>query len=164
MPRVTLIAALASNRVIGRNGQLAWRIPGDLPRFKAHTLGQTLIMGRKTFDSIGKALPGRETIVVTRNASFSAPGVKVAHSLDEALAMASTAEAFIAGGAEIYALALPEADRLLLTEVEAPTEGDTFFPEFDRAAWKVVADEVQPARSDFPHRVHYLELLRKPAG
>jgi dihydrofolate reductase len=160
MPRVTIIAAVASNGVIGRGGALPWRIPGDLPRFKAATLGQTPVMGRKTFESIGKALPGRATIVVSRNPSWSAPGVEVARTIQDAIALAKTPEVFIAGGAEIYALALELTDRLLLTEVEGATEGDTFFPELDRSRWKCVDDELQKPSAAFPHVVHYRELVR----
>jgi len=153
--RVTLIAAVASNRVIGKENKLPWRIPGDLPRFKATTLGQTLVMGRKTFQSIGKALPGRTTIVVTRSLVFDAPGVEVAHTLDDALTRVRTAEAFVAGGGDVYRQALAHAHRMLLTEIEAPFEGDAFFPEFDRSEWKVTHEERQPPSQDFPHAVHY---------
>jgi dihydrofolate reductase len=153
--RVTLIAALASNRVIGKDNQLPWRIPGDLPRFKRLTTGQTLVMGRKTFDAIGRPLPGRQTIVVTRNHAFAADGVEVAHSLEAALAKVETDEAFVAGGGELYAQALPLADRLLLTEIDAPFEGDAFFPDFDRSAWQVAEEERQDPSETFPHRVHY---------
>lgn len=157
--RVTLIAALASNRVIGRGNQLPWRIPGDLPRFKQLTTGQTLVMGRKTFESIGRPLPGRATVVVTRNRDFAVPGVEVAHSLEDALARVKTEEAFIAGGGEIYAQALPRADRLLLTEIDAPFEGDAFFPAFDRAGWRVAEEQLQPPSDAFPHGVRYRTYL-----
>lgn len=158
--RVTLIAALASNGVIGRDNQLPWRIPGDLPRFKKLTTGHTLVMGRKTFDSIGRPLPGRTTFVVTRNRDLALPGVEVAHSLEDALARVKTGEAFIAGGGEIYAQALPLADRLVLTEIDAPFEGDAYFPSFDRSAWRLVEEEVQPPTDAFPHRVFYRTYLR----
>jgi dihydrofolate reductase len=152
---VILIAALAANRVIGRDNQLPWRIPGDLPRFKSLTLGQTLVMGRKTFESIGKPLPGRETIVITRNLHFTASGVRIAHDLQSALAQVKTAETFIAGGGEIYAQALPLADAMRLTEIDADFAGDAFFPAFDRRAWQVVGDEVREADDAFPHVVHH---------
>jgi dihydrofolate reductase len=153
--RVTLIAALASNRVIGRDNQLPWRIPGDLPRFKALTLGQTLVMGRKTFDAIGRPLPGRQTVVVTRNRNHAVPGVEVAHSLEGALAKVETAEAFVAGGGELYAQALAHADRLLLTEIDAPFEGDAFFPDFDRSRWRVTEEQRQEPSEAFPYLVRY---------
>ena len=159
-PRITLIAAVARNGVIGRENRLPWRIPGDLPRFKQTTLGQTLIMGRKTFESIGRALPGRETIVVTRRLTFAASGVEVANTLDDAFARVRTQDAFVAGGAEIYAQSLPRADRLLLTEIDAEFEGDAHFPAFDRSAWKVSREERQEPSAEFPHAVWYREYVR----
>jgi dihydrofolate reductase len=153
--RITLIAAVASNRVIGRQNKLPWRIPGDLPRFKQTTLGQTLVMGRRTFESIGRPLPGRTTVVVTRRLTFAPNGVEVANTLEDALSRVRTPEAFVAGGGEVYAQALPRADRLMLTEIDAPFEGDAFFPEFDRGAWKVTQDELQAGSAEFPHDVHY---------
>jgi dihydrofolate reductase len=152
---IVLIAALAANRVIGRDNQLPWRIPGDLPRFKALTLGQTLVMGRKTFESIGRPLPGRATVVITRNRQFTASGVQIAHDLPSALSLVKTAETFVAGGGEIYAQALPLADALQLTEIDADFPGDAFFPVLDRRAWNVVSDEVRPADDAFPHVVHH---------
>ncbi len=144
--RVTLIAALSRNRVIGRDGRMPWHIPADLKRFKALTLGHPVVMGRKTFESLlatlGGPLPGRDNIVVTRARDYSAPGCRVVHSLDEALAAASGAqEIFVIGGGEIYALALPLAHRLELTEVDAEFPGDAYFPDFDRGAWREVHRE-----------------------
>lgn len=140
---LTAIAAVARNGVIGAQGDLPWRLPADLRRFKALTTGHVLVMGRKTFESIGRALPGRTTIVVTRRPGWSADGVRVASSVDDALAAAAELgpETFVAGGAEIYAQTLAHADRLELTEVHAEPEGDTFFPELDRSAWLEVARE-----------------------
>lgn len=142
--RLTLIAAVADNGVIGRDNGLPWRLPGDLKRFKALTLGKPVIMGRKTFASIGRPLPERLNIVVTRDPAARFDGASVVHSLEEALAAAAAsgaAEAMVIGGAEIYALALPLADRLELTEVAAAPEGDAFFPAFDRSAWRELARE-----------------------
>ena len=138
---VTLVAAVARNGVIGRAGDLAVRIPEDLRRFKALTMGHTLVMGRKTWDSIGRALPGRRTIVVTRQPDWTAPGAEVAASVDQALALAGNAEVFLVGGGEIYAQTIDRADALELTEVDAAPDGDTFFPEVDRTAWTEVARE-----------------------
>lgn len=140
---LTAIAAVARNGVIGAQGDLPWRLPADLRRFKALTTGHVLVMGRKTFESIGRALPGRTTIVVTRQPGWSADGVRVASSVDDALVAAAELgpETFVAGGAEIYAQTLARADRLELTEVHAEPEGDTFFPELDRSAWLEVARE-----------------------
>jgi len=139
-PRITIIAALARNRVIGKDNRMPWHISGDLKRFKALTLGHPVVMGRKTFQSIGKPLPGRDNIVVTRSHAFAAPGCRVVHSLQEALDAARDApEIFVIGGAEIYAAALPLADRLQLTEVDAAVEGDAYFPDFDRSAWREIS-------------------------
>jgi len=149
--RLSLIAAVAANGVIGRAGGLPWRIPADLRHFKAVTLGKPVIMGRKTWQSIGRPLPGRRNIVVSRDARFVAEGAEVAASLDAALAaVADAEEAMVIGGAAIYAEALPRADRLYLTEVHADVEGDVYFPEFDRAAWRETAREDHPAGGDAP--------------
>lgn len=137
---VALIAAVARNGVIGVDGDLPWRIPEDLKRFKALTLGHTLVMGRKTYDSIGRPLPGRTTIVVTRQPGWSADGVLVAHSIEDALAQVE-GDAWVAGGGEVYAGALPYADRLELTEVDLAPDGDACFPDWDRALWVEAARE-----------------------
>jgi dihydrofolate reductase len=131
---VTLIAAVARNGVIGADGGIPWRVPGEQSFFKAATLGHTLVMGRATYDSIGRPLPGRTTIVVSRDPHWHAEGVTTAGSMPEALDLAD-GEVFVAGGAAIYALAMPYADALLLSEIDLEPEGDTFFPEIDRAAW-----------------------------
>jgi dihydrofolate reductase len=132
---VILIAAVGSNGVIGRDNDLPWRIREDLQRFKQLTLGQTLVMGRKTYDSIGRPLPGRRTVVVTRQLDWSVDGVDVVHSLDDALKLADGNDLYVAGGGEIYRQALPHADRLELTEVDQSPDGDVTFPTFDRATW-----------------------------
>ncbi len=129
-PRVVLVAAVARNGVIGRDGDLPWRIPEDLKHFKALTVGGTLIMGRRTYDSIGRPLPGRRTIVVTRQSDWSADGAEVAFSLEEALALAGDVDdVFVVGGAEIYRQAMPFADVIELTEVDQNPDGDTHFPQ-----------------------------------
>lgn len=142
-PEVSLIVAMASNGVIGRNNQLPWYLPNDLKYFKAVTMGKPIIMGRKTFESIGKPLPGRVNIVVTTNRDFVADGVKVVHDPAEALALADSIafldgvdEVMVIGGAQLYEALLPRADRLYLTEVHAAVEGDAFFPDFERANWQ----------------------------
>ena len=137
---------MAKNRVIGRGNALPWHLPADLKRFKALTLGHPVIMGRKTFDSIvsmlGKPLPGRDNIVISRSNGVRVPGqwpnasVRFASSLDDALRGIAADEAFVIGGAEIYALALPQADRLHLTEIGVDVEGDAFFPAFAASEWK----------------------------
>ncbi|WP_432942179.1 dihydrofolate reductase [Kribbella sp. CA-253562] len=136
---VVLIAALGRNRVIGRDNDLPWRIREDLQHFKQLTLGHTLVMGRKTYDSIGRPLPGRRTVVITRQPDWSTPGVEVAHTLDDALKLADGNDVFVAGGGEIYRLALPSADRLELTEVDQSPDGDVTFPELDPTAWTETA-------------------------
>ncbi len=148
---LSAIVALASNRCIGRDNALPWRLPEDLQRFKRLTLGHTLVMGRKTYDSIGRPLPGRTTVVVTRQPDWAAPpGVRVAHALDEALDMAGPGEVFLAGGAQLYAQAMDRVRRLYLTRIERPYEGDTFFPEVDLSGWRLVADEPHPATDTTP--------------
>ena len=133
---------MARNRVIGAGNRLPWHLPADLQRFKRLTMGAPVIMGRKTHESIGKALPGRRNIVVTRRPGASWDGCEVAGSLDAALAAARNApEVFVIGGAELYAAALPRAYRLYLTLIDADYPGDTLFPEFDPADWRETARE-----------------------
>jgi dihydrofolate reductase len=132
-----LIAAVGANGVIGRDNDLPWRIREDLQRFKQLTLGHTLVMGRKTYDSIGRPLPGRRTVVVTRQPDWSAEGVEAVHTLEEALK--ADGDVYVAGGGEIYRQALPYADLLELTEVAQSPAGDVTFPAFDRSAWTETA-------------------------
>ena len=128
---------MAKNRVIGANGAIPWHLPEELKRFKALTMGHHLIMGRKTWESIGRLLPGRETVIVTRQPGYSVPGATIAHSLDQAIAACGDdREIFVIGGAELYAQALARAGRLYLTTVEADVAGDTFMPEFDAGGWR----------------------------
>jgi dihydrofolate reductase len=137
MTRISLIAAVARNGVIGRDGGMPWHLPDELRHFKTTTMGHTLVMGRRTFDGIGRVLPGRRTIVLTRDPEWHHPDVEVAHSFAEAVSLAGPAdEVYVAGGAQVYAEALPYAHRVVLTEVHAEPEGDTRFPEWDRAAWR----------------------------
>ena len=135
MAAVTLIAARATNGVIGNGPDIPWHSREDFAHFKATTLGHTLVMGRVTHESIGRPLPGRRTIVVTRDPAWRADGVEVAHSVEEALAMAGEAEVFVAGGAQIYAAAMPYATHQVLTEVALGPEGDVLYPDFDAADW-----------------------------
>ena len=148
-PEITLVVARAKNGVIGRDNAMPWHLPADLKRFKAITVGKPVVMGRKTFESIGKPLPGRHNIVLTRQAGWTAEGVTVVPNLAEAVAAAgldprSRGDVMIIGGAEIYALALPVATRIELTEVDAQPDGDTILPAFDPARWREVAREVHP--------------------
>lgn len=137
---VTIVAAVARNGVIGVDGGLPWRLPGDLTRFKRLTMGHSLVMGRKTFDSIGRALPGRHTIVITRQPDWEVEGVEVVHSVPWALSKAADrdGDVFVVGGAEIYRQTLEVADAMELTEVDQSPEGDTFFPEFSCPPWHEV--------------------------
>ena len=143
MPKVSIIVAVSRNGVIGRNGELPWRLSADLKRFKQLTMDKSIVMGRKTFESIGRLLPGRTMIVLTRQADWSYPGVHVADSLATALALEhpNPTEVFIIGGAQLYESALPIADRLYLTRVETEIDGDTKFPEWDESNWKIAQQE-----------------------
>ena len=131
---ITLIAGVARNGVIGNAGGIPWHLPEDFAHFKATTMGHTLVMGRATYDSIGRPLPGRTTIVLTSDPAWSADGVQTAASLEEALALAE-GDVYVAGGATVYAAALPYADEQLLSEIDLEPEGDTFYPAFDREEW-----------------------------
>ncbi|MBB09985.1 MULTISPECIES: dihydrofolate reductase [unclassified Alcanivorax] len=166
--RLSLMVAKASNRVIGRNNKLPWYLPNDLKYFKQVTFGKPVIMGRKTWDSLGKPLPGRTNIVITRQADFQAEGAKVVATLDEAVTLAENVafiegqdEAVVMGGAEIYALALPQADRLYLTEVHAEVDGDTWFPEYDTSEWKEIGREDFPAEGPNPYDYSFVVYERK---
>ena len=158
----SLVVAMSRNGVIGRNNQLPWRLPADLAFFKRTTMGHPVIMGRRTYESIGKPLPGRLNIVVTHRQDFDAPGCTVAHSLDEAYrAAGDAAEVSIIGGSAIFAEALAKADTVYLTEVDADVEGDVFFPSFDRSRFRETELERHPAdeRHAYPFRI--LRLDRK---
>ena len=141
-PRLTLIAAVAQNGIIGLNNAMPWRLPEDLKRFKALTLGHPIIMGRKTWTSLGRPLPGRSNIVITRDRDFRAPCCIVVDSLAAALdACAGEKEAFVIGGADIYALALPMAQQLQITEIRRNFDGDTYFPAIDPDTWRAIERE-----------------------
>ena len=149
------------NGVIGRDNALPWRLPDEMAHFKRVTLGKPVVMGRRTFESLAKALPGRKNIVVTRQAGFAAPGCEVVHSLEEAWRAAGGAEeACVIGGTMLFAETLPAADVLYLTEVDAEVEGDTWFPPFDRTQWveREIARHPADARHAYPFRI--LELTR----
>jgi dihydrofolate reductase len=145
-PPITLIVARARNGVIGRGGTLPWHIPADLKRFKALTMGSAMIMGRKTFESLPRLLPGRRHIVLTRDRDWSAEGAEVAHDVSEALRMAQPDSVSIIGGAEVFAMFLPLARRIELTEVVEDVPGDTFMPDpRSSAEWREVRHEEHPA-------------------
>lgn len=155
MPCISLLVAMSPGRVIGRAGELPWRLSADLQRFKRLTMGHTIVMGRKTLESIGRALPGRTSIVITRQADYRPPaGVALAHDLPAALRLvAQDEEIFIIGGGEIFHLALPLANRLYLSLVEADVAGDTLFPAVDFSQWRLTHESHHAAdeRNEFPH-------------
>lgn len=157
---VFLIAAVAANGVIGRDGTLPWHIPSDLRRFKALTMGMPLVMGRKTFESLPGLLPGRRHIVLTRDPDWAEEGAEVVRSLEDALNCANSPHIAVVGGAEIYRLFLHRADRIELTEVHARPKGDTRFPAFDRGDWTESLREHHAAEGKVP-AFEFVTLLRK---
>jgi dihydrofolate reductase len=160
--RLTLIVARARNGVIGKDNTMPWKIPGEQAYFKRITMGHPIIMGRKTWESIGRPLPGRRSIVVTRNPGFDAPGAEVVTGLDAALAAcAGAAEAFVIGGAELYRLALSRADRLLITEIDFDFDGDTSFPAPDPARWREAARDHHAPTVERPFAVDYVEYVTR---
>jgi len=157
-PLISILVAMAKNRIIGINNTLPWRIPEDLKHFKKLTMGHHMIMGRKTFESIGKPLPGRTTVVVTRDRALKIEGCIMAHSLQEAIAAcAKDEEIFVVGGAGIYAQALSLADTLYITEVQREAAGDVWFPEFDRSEWQESSREIRRQETPEPLEYHFVE-------
>ena len=159
--RLPIIAAMARNRVIGRDNRLPWRLPADWRRFNRLTMGHHLIMGRKTFESIGRPLPGRISIVLTGQSSYAPPGIQVASSLEEALRLArDDDEVFVGGGAGVYRQTLARADRMYLTLIPQDFEGDTYFPRYDESHWEVRQREVHAPEESDPNRYTFLTLGR----
>lgn len=138
--RLTLIAAMGKNRAIGLDGRMPWHLPAELQHFKKATMGKAIVMGRKTWQAIGRPLPGRQNIVVSRNPDFHAEGVDLATSLDGAVAMSQSDEVMIVGGGQLYALALPLASRMVLTLIDIEPEADTWFPEWDEKEWSLTSE------------------------
>ena len=160
---IALIAAMANNRVIGNQGQLPWRLPRDMQWFRKHTLGKPIIMGRKTCESLPKALPKRRNIVVSRQLDFSAEGFEIVASIEGAIKLASqnySGEIMVIGGEMLYRQTLEQANRLYLTEVNDETNGDAFFPEYDAGQWKTVSSESCPADEKNPFALRFLMLQR----
>lgn len=165
---IALIVAASQNNVIGRNNELPWHLPGDLQYFKAMTLGKPVIMGRKTFESIGRPLPGRDNIVISRQTDYAAKGIEVASSLEQAIALGESInlingiqEVIIIGGAQIYEKSLGLADRVYLTRVHCKVEGDAYFPTLDDDVWHEIAREDITAKEPNPFDFSYLVLERK---
>ncbi len=165
--KVSLVVAVAENGVIGKENGLPWRLPEDLKYFKRITMGHPIVMGRLTYESIGRPLPGRQNIVVTRQKDWSAEGVEVVHSLPEALSAGKDAakdagleQVMLIGGAELYRQAIDQAHRLYLTEVHSPVEGDAYFPEFDREKWREMSRERYSADASNPYSYSFVLLER----
>ena len=167
-PSIAIVVAMAENRVIGRDGGLPWRLPADMARFRTLTMGKPIVMGRRTHESIGRALDGRRNIVVTRRPGYRAPGCTVTASLEAALEAASdaadAAEVAVIGGASIYEMALPIADRVHLTLVHASIDGDVRFPQIEPADWREVSRLERGADARNRYDVSFIELVRSPAG
>lgn len=158
-PHIQIVVAYARNRVIGRDNDLPWRLPGDLAHFKRSTMGCPIIMGRKTWESLGRPLPGRLNVVITRNPQYQAQGATVCTSLEAALqACADTPRACIIGGEELFRMALPETDEIIATEIDADIEGDTYFPEFDSSEWEEIERLPQPEENGL--RYDFVTLRR----
>jgi dihydrofolate reductase len=158
---ISLIAAVARNGTIGRGGRLPWRLPADLARFKQLTLGHTVLMGRRTWESLGKPLAGRRNVVLTHDVSFAAPGCDVVHSVEEGRALAAGGELFVIGGRALYAAFMPLAGRLFITHVDTDVAGDTVFPPIDPEQWRLIEETpgmVDP-RNPLPHRFTVYERV-----
>ena len=166
--KISLIVAMGESRVIGGSGHLPWYLPADFKHFKELTMGHPIVMGRKTFESIGKPLPGRVNIVITRDANYQREGIVVVASPDAAVAAAAAAaegadEVFIIGGAEIYKLFLPQADKLYITKVDGDFKGDAFFPEWEKEEWQSVSSEEHKKDEKNLFDFAYLVYERKSA-
>jgi len=160
-PRISIVVAYAANRVIGSGGKIPWRLPEDLKRFKALTMGHHIVMGRKTWESIGRLLHGRKHIIISRRPGYQVPGASVVDSITAAIAAAGDdSDIFIIGGGEIYALVLPIADRILATEIDGKYEGDTYFPELAKGIWReTMRENCEDAASG--HRYCFVTLERR---
>jgi dihydrofolate reductase len=160
-PPLALVVAMACNRVIGRGGTLPWHLPDDLKYFKALTMGKPILMGRRTFEAIGRPLPGRENLVLTRELGWRADGVSAVHSLGQGLERAArSSELMVIGGAEVYRLTLPLAQRIYLTEVLADLEGDAFFPALQRSEWRELESSTHPADARHAYAMRFVTLAR----
>ncbi|MFD1777435.1 dihydrofolate reductase [Fredinandcohnia salidurans] len=161
---ISLLVAMDKNQLIGKDNDLPWRLPADLAYFKRVTMGHPIIMGRKTYDSIGRPLPGRENIIVTRDTSYEAEGCKVIHSIEEIVKMneQTDQELFVIGGAEIFKEILPHSDRLYITEINEEFKGDTYFSAFDKVEWKVISEEKGIKNEKNPYDYTFLVYEKIP--
>lgn len=159
--KITIIAAMARNRAIGLDGAMPWHLPGELRHFKKTTMGKCIVMGRKTWEAIGRALPGRRNIVVTRNRDYQADGCEVVGSLGEALRVADSGEVMIVGGGQLYAQALPLAGRMILTLVDCDAEADTWFPAWTEGEWREISRTLHPADETNEFAFEIVELVRR---
>lgn len=159
--QITLVAALARNRAIGFNGRMPWHLPDELQHFKRVTLGKPVVMGRKTWESIGRPLPGRQNIIISRNPAYVALGAEVTISLEHACDIAKHEDLMIIGGGQLYALALPLAKRMFLTIVDCEPEADTWFPHYPEQNWRVISSEHHPADEHHAFEFEMIELTRR---
>jgi len=162
--RITLVAAMGRDRAIGLDGALPWHLPRELRHFKETTMGKPIVMGRRTWQSIGRALPGRQNLVVTRDPSLRAEGCEIAHSLGEAVTRSVGPEVMVIGGGQLYREALPHADRMILTLVDHEAVADTWFPEWDPGEWSEVTLRNERADENNPYDYRVIELTRKPVS
>ena len=159
--RLSIVVAMDSNRLIGKDNGLPWHLPADLAFFKKLTTGNTILMGRKTFDSIGRPLPNRRNIVITRNADIEITGCEVVNSIEEALSLAQgETEVMVIGGAKLYQQILPIADRLYITQIESEFDGDTYFPSYNEAEWFQISLDSREPDEDNHHKCHFITLDR----
>jgi dihydrofolate reductase len=158
---LAIIAAMAKNRVIGANGSIPWRLPDELQLFKRVTMGRPIIMGRRTWDSIGRLLPGRRTVIITRQSGYTVSGAVIAHSLEDAVARCGEGVAFVTGGGELYAQALPLARQLHLTTIDIEPAGDTHMPEINMPEWREVHHEHHAADARNVHAWDYRAYVRR---
>ncbi|HEY0751193.1 MAG TPA: dihydrofolate reductase [Chitinophagaceae bacterium] len=166
LPRLSILVAMAKNRVIGRNNKLPWHLPADLKHFKSLTMGHPIIMGRKTYESIGKPLPGRTNIIITHQADYEVPGAMVVHSIEDAFLACKKAtqldvENFVIGGEKLFQQTMMLCQRLYLTEIQKDFEGDTFFPQFDTNDWEEVRRDKYFDDNDGKLEYHFVVLDRK---
>ena len=162
--KISMIAAMAHDRVIGKDNQMPWHLPADLAHFKRVTLGKPVLMGRKAFESIGRPLPGRRNLVISRNPGYQAEGIEVLGSVEAALALlagSAVEELMVIGGGHLYAEMLPSADRLYLTQIDLAVEGDTRFPAFDDGQWQRIDCESHPADDKNPHPYRFETWQRR---